>query len=167
MSDDREEIRHRLEFKIRQAYCMEKLTETFFGRLDRIFTYLTVLSGTSAFVFVRQNSWLLLIFVAISTARIVYRFGDTSRQAASQKGRYQVLMNQMDFIEDDQELTNEFLKLMDRNTSELGVFKDIAYNQTCYMTGLQSGCEPLSKYASFMAWFTGAPPCHPPKQSDS
>ncbi|OLO05247.1 hypothetical protein BTW07_04250 [Salinicola socius] len=154
--------RNRTEFNIYVSYNVEKLTETYYSRLDRLFTLLMILMGSAVFSGLSSQYWMGVVIVIVPALQLVYRFGEVAGQAGSQKHRYSSLMNRMQHMEDE-ELADAFIRTQERDVRPLSAIESLAFNKACHMRGQADHCADLNLLEKFLAVFIGANPCSSPK----
>lgn len=102
--------RHDMIFDINHSYHLEKMFAILTGRIDRIMTYLIILSGCGVFVSISGYVWFGALIAALSISQVVYQFSKASGVATEQARLYLELITDEPEL-DDSELSERFKNL--------------------------------------------------------
>ncbi|EAC0780288.1 hypothetical protein RKT29_002062 [Salmonella enterica subsp. enterica serovar Lome] len=143
-------------FDAMYSYHLEKMFCTITGRIDRLITFVIILSGCSVFASVSGYMWFGAIVAALSICLVVFQFSRASGAAEEHAREYLTL------ITDEPELTDEallarFKRLQASDSSTWSVLNSAAYLRSCIALGLPipEDASELSVTEKIMSWLAG------------
>lgn len=152
--------RNEREFALYTSYNVEKLTETFNARADRLCTFLLILLGSAVLADIFNTTVVGLIVTSLAAIQFVYRFGEAAGNARTQKLRYASLLDHKHSLE-DKELADRLDRIHEHDSRPLASVEAIAFNKACLMRGQEAEMAPLSVAARIVALLAGGYPCEP------
>lgn len=138
-----------LSFNIAYAMYYERLGSRFYGRLDKLASYLTLLCGMAVAAETFSPLLLGVLVASLTCWQVVYRPGDRASAARLQQCRYEKLLE--NFPELTEEQVRVRLSKLRRSDSELpGCLQDVAYAAAAAKLGAQTDFTPswMTKLAS-------------------
>lgn len=146
----REEIKDRILY----GYYLEQLYATATGRLDRLFSVLTLIFG-SAIVLKANPFFFGVMIVIISAVQSTYQFGKQSAGAAKQSFEYlRLFTNEAQF--NDAELKARLIELESTDNNIWSCLKPIALRKTQIKIGLPvENQEKLSRLLTLLRLLCG------------
>ncbi|EPQ0974071.1 hypothetical protein ACX3OY_17235 [Citrobacter farmeri] len=146
--------RYNLVFDIHYSYYLEKMFATLTGRIDRLMTFLIILSGCSVFVSITGYIWFGAFIAALSVSQVVYQFSRSSGIATEQARLY------LDLISDENSLTDEelllrFKQLQNADSKPWGCLELSAQKRATIVLELTDKTRELTKFEAIMAWLAG------------
>lgn len=141
-------------FDIHYSHYLEKMFATFTGRIDRIITFIIILSGCGVFVSVTGYFIVGALIAALSICQVVFQFSRASGIAAEHARKYLAL------ITDEPELTNEellsrFKLLQDSDSEPWGSLKPAAHKRASIVLGRTDNSRALTRKEAFFARLGG------------
>ena len=152
--------RNEQEFAIYNSYNVEKLTETFNARADRLCTFLLILLGSAVLANMAHTTVVGFVVTSLAAIQFVYRFGETAGNARTQKLRYASLLEQKHGL-GDLEIADRIERIHEHDSRPLASIEAIAFNKACLMRGQEAQMSPLSFGARVIAILAGGYPCEP------
>lgn len=141
-------------FDINYSHYLEKMFATLTGRIDRIITFIIILSGCGVFVSISGYMIFGAIISALSISQVVFQFSRASGVAAEHARKYLAL------ITDEPELSNEelssrFKLLQDSDSEPWGVLKPAAHKRATIVLGRKDNTRSLTRKEAFFARLGG------------
>ncbi|WP_312277261.1 hypothetical protein [Kosakonia cowanii] len=146
--------RHELVFDVHYSYYLEKMFATLTGRIDRIMTFLIILSGCGIFVSVSGYAWFGAFVAALSISQVVFQFSRASGVAAEQARLYLELITDENSLSDE-ELFERFKRLQNSDSKPWGCLELPAQKRATIALELVDTTRLLTKEEKLAAWFAG------------
>lgn len=127
--------RDELEFSIHYSRRLEAMSATLLGRIDRSISLVQFCLGASAFASVASVQAVGCIIVLLSAVAMVYQPGVKAGSAEVQKRQYASLAAKMASLSDEA-LADEFAKIQESDSAEVGTLCNVAYNGELIRMGL-------------------------------
>ncbi|KES10685.1 hypothetical protein SASC598O02_008470 [Snodgrassella alvi SCGC AB-598-O02] len=160
---DYEEVRNYLKFEVIYSFYYEKLMYKFLGRMDKLASFILLLTGMSVIATTWNEVFLGSIVAIVTTLQLVYSPGSKSQSAKGVYQKYYSMYIHFDEM-DNEVIKNKLLNLSENETDEIGFLSHPARLAALAMLGwtLEYGYseEPrkLTKLEYFAALFAGELP---------
>lgn len=160
---DYEKARNCLKFEVIYSFCYEKVMYKFLGRMDKLASFILMITGMSVIATTWNGVILGSIVAIVTTLQLVYSPGSKSQSA---KGVYQKYYSMyIHFNEMDNEvIKNKLLNLSENETDEIGFLSHPARLAALAMLSWTPESEyseeprKLTKLEYFAALFAGELP---------
>jgi len=160
---DYEKARNCLKFEVIYSFCYEKVMYKFLGRMDKLASFILMITGMSV-IATTWNGAILGSIVAIVTAlQLVYSPGSKSQSAKGVYQKYYSMYIHFDEM-DNEVIKNKLLNLSENETDEIGFLSHPAHLAALAMLSWtpdsKNSEEPrkLTKLEYFAALFAGELP---------
>lgn len=144
------------EYAIRYSHRLERMTAIYWGRLDKVVTFVQLCLGASAFTDLANLKLIGATLAASSVWTFVFQPGAKAALAEQQKQQYESLCVRMSLLSDE-ELAESLAKVQEKDCSELGGLARAAE----YFESMKLGVIPkvgLSWQDRLIAWIAGDSP---------
>lgn len=146
--------RYDLIFDITYSHYVEKMFATLTGRIDRLMTFLIILSGCGVFVSITGYVWFGAFIAALSVSQVVYQFSRSSGIATEQARLYLELITDEPSLTDE-ELLARFKKLQNADSKPWGCLELPAQKRAAISLDRTDKNRDLTKQEMFSAWLAG------------
>lgn len=146
--------RQDLIFDINYSYYLEKMFSTLTGRIDRIMTFLIILSGCGVFVSITGYVWFGAFIAALSISQVVYQFSRSSGVATEQARIYLELITDEESLTDE-ELQARFKQLQSVDSKAWGCLELPAHKRTAIALERPDTTRELASLEKLAAWLAG------------
>ncbi|ORF05840.1 hypothetical protein BGI03_09285 [Snodgrassella alvi] len=160
---DYEKARNCLKFEVIYSFCYEKVMYKFLGRMDKLASFILMITGMSV-IATTWNGVILGSIVAIVTAlQLVYSPGSKSQSAKGVYQKYYSMYIHFDEM-DNEVIKNKLLNLSENETDEIGFLSHPARLAALAMLSWTPESEyseeprKLTKLEYFAALFAGELP---------
>ena len=160
---DYEKARNCLKFEVIYSFCYEKVMYKFLGRMDKLASFILMITGMSV-IATTWNGVILGSIVAIVTAlQLVYSPGSKSQSAKGVYQKYYSMYIHFDEM-DNEVIKNKLLNLSENETDEIGFLSYPARLAALAMlsctpeSGYSEEPRKLTKLEYFAALFAGELP---------
>lgn len=141
-------------FDIHYSHYLEKMFATLTGRIDRIITFIIILSGCGVFVSMTGYFIVGALIAALSICQVVFQFSRASGIAEEHARKY------LSLITDEPELTKEdllarFKLLQDTDSNPWGSLQAAAHKRASIALGRTDNSRALTRKESIMSWLAG------------
>ena len=161
--DDYKKVRIDLKFQVVYSFCYEKVMYKFLGRMDKLASFILMITGMSV-IATTWNGVILGSIVAIVTAlQLVYSPGSKSQSAKGVYQKYYSMYIHFDEM-DNEVIKNKLLNLSENETDEIGFLSHPARLAALAMLSWTPESEyseeprKLTKLEYFAALFAGELP---------
>lgn len=160
---DYEEVRNYLKFEVIYSFYYEKLMYKFLGRMDKLASFILLLTGMSVIATTWNEVFLGSIVAIVTTLQLVYSPGSKSQSAKGVYQKYYSMYIHFDEM-DNEVIKNKLLNLSENETDEIGFLSHPARLAALAMLGWTPEYgyseEPrkLTKLEYFAALFAGELP---------
>jgi len=141
-------------FDMHYSHYLEKMFATLTGRIDRIITFIIILSGCGVFVSVSGYVIVGALIAVLSVSQVVFQFSRASGIAAEHARKYLSLITDEPELTDD-ELRSRFKLLQDSDSDPWGSLKPAAHKRACIVLGRQVDSRQLTRKEAFLARLGG------------
>jgi len=141
-------------FDIHYSHYLEKMFATLTGRIDRIITFIIILSGCGVFVSISGYMIFGAIISALSISQVVFQFSRASGVAAEHARKYLALITDEQELS-DKELFSRFKLLQDSDSDPWGALKPAAHKRASIVLGRQDNSRALTRKEAFFAKLGG------------
>ena len=118
--DNNEQTKIDLKFEIVYSFCYEKLMYKFLGRMDKLASFILLLTGMSVIATTWNEVFLGSIVAIVTTLQLVYSPGGKSQSAKGVYQKYYSIYLRFDDMEIE-EIKEKLLVLHENETDEIGV----------------------------------------------
>ncbi|AXS44318.1 MULTISPECIES: hypothetical protein [Klebsiella pneumoniae complex] len=146
--------RYDLIFDITYSHYVEKMFATLTGRIDRLMTFLIILSGCGVFVSITGYAWFGAFIAALSVSQVVYQFSRSSGIATEQARLYLELITDEPSLSDE-ELLARFKHLQNADSKPWGCLELPAQKRAAISLDRTDKNRELTKQEMFSAWLAG------------
>lgn len=133
--NQKSEERLDLEFKVTYSFCFEKAMYKFFGRLDKLSSYILLITGMSVIATSVSDIFLGSVVAIITAIQLVYTPGQKSYSAKESYLEYSRLLSDMSDLSDS-ELKARLQQLTKTETDEIGLLSHSSTLAALHMLGL-------------------------------
>lgn len=161
--DDYKKVRIDLKFQVVYSFCYEKVMYKFLGRMDKLASFILMITGMSV-IATTWNGVILGSIVAIVTAlQLVYSPGSKSQSAKGVYQKYYSMYIHFDEM-DNEVIKHKLLNLSENETDEIGFLSHPARLAALAMLSWTPESEyseeprKLTKLEYFAALFAGELP---------
>ncbi|WP_367414069.1 hypothetical protein [Snodgrassella alvi] len=160
---DYEEVRNCLKFEVIYSFYYEKLMYKFLGRMDKLASFILLLTGMSVIATTWNEVFLGSIVAIVTTLQLVYSPGSKSQSAKGVYQKYYSMYIHFDEM-DNEVIKNKLLNLSENETDEIGFLSHPARLAALAMLGWTPESEyseeprKLTKLEYFAALFAGELP---------
>ena len=157
--------RNDLKFEIVYSFCYEKLMYKFLGRMDKLASFILLLTGMSVIATTWNEVFLGSIVAIVTTLQLVYSPGTKSQSAKMTSQKYYSMYFHFDEL-NNEEIKRQLLVLHENETDEIGVLSFPSRLAALAMLGWTPEYgyseEPrkLTKLEYFAALFAGELPAY-------
>lgn len=156
--------RHNDIFDIRYSYHLEQMFSTITGRIDKLITFIIILSGCGVFTSISGSIWFGALIAMLSVIQVVFQFSRASVISEGQARKYLALIN------DEQNLTEEELNSRKKSLEEIDtnpwtLLKNAAHMRACIALGFAANNPDLTLLEKVFSWFAGDLPRIAPQVS--
>ena len=116
---DYEEVRNYLKFEVIYSFYYEKLMYKFLGRMDKLASFILLLTGMSVIATTWNEVFLGSIVAIVTTLQLVYSPGSKSQSAKGVYQKYYSMYIHFDEM-DNEVIKNKLLNLSENETDEIG-----------------------------------------------
>ncbi|MNB97648.1 hypothetical protein D3C75_448800 [compost metagenome] len=141
-------------FDIHYSHYLEKMFATLTGRIDRIITFIIILSGCGVFVSVSGYVIVGALIAVLSVSQVVFQFSRASGIASEHARKYLSLITDEPELTDE-ELLSRFKLLQDSDSNPWGSLMAAAHKRACIALGRQVNSRELSRKEAFLARLGG------------
>ncbi|NUE67274.1 hypothetical protein [Snodgrassella sp. ESL0253] len=114
------ELRKHLKFEIAYSFCYEKVMYKFLGRLDKLASFILLLTGMSVIATTWNGVILGSIVAVVTTLQLIYSPGTKSQSAKEICQKYYSIYHHFDDM-DSESIRNKLLNLSENETDEIGI----------------------------------------------
>ncbi|MEB8638620.1 hypothetical protein P2G74_01355 [Cronobacter muytjensii] len=141
-------------FDIHYSHYLEQMFATITGRIDRMITFIIILSGCGVFISITGYPFFGAIISALSIAQINYQFSKASGIAEGRARKYlELITDEPDLT--DAELLSRLKALQDADSWPWGSLKVAAHKRTCIVLEREDTSRELTRFEAAMAWLAG------------
>ncbi|HEC0656731.1 TPA: hypothetical protein R1S00_004057 [Enterobacter hormaechei] len=141
-------------FDIHYSHYLEKMFATLTGRIDRIITFIIILSGCGVFVSVTGYFIVGALIAALSICQVVFQFSRASGVAAEHARKYLALITDEPALSNE-ELLSRFKLLQDSDSEPWGSLKPAAHKRASVVLGRIDNSRALTSKEAFLARLGG------------
>jgi len=141
-------------FDIHYSHYLEKMFATLTGRIDRIITFIIILSGCGVFVSISGYMIFGALISALSISQVVFQFSRASGIAAEHARKYLALITDEPELSTE-ELFSRFKLLQDSDSDPWGALQPAAHKRASIALGRQDNSRPLTPAEAFIARLGG------------
>ena len=146
--------RQDLIFDINYSYYLEKMFSTLKGRIDRLMTFLIILSGCGVFVSITGYVWFGAFIAALSVSQVVYQFSRVSGIATEQARIYLELITDEESLTDE-ELQARFKQIQNADSKPWGCLELPAHKRAAIALERTDTTRDLTNSEKLAAWLAG------------
>lgn len=146
--------RHNDIFDINYSHHLERMFSTITGRIDRIITFVIILSGCAVFSSIAGTIWFGALIASLSIFQVVFQFSRASAISEGQSKKYLVLINDESTLT-DAELNDRKKNLEELDTNPWNLLKNAAHRRACISLGFPVNTPEPSFLEKAFSWFAG------------
>lgn len=160
---DYEKVRIDLKFQVVYSLCFEKMMYKFLGRIDKLASFILLLTGMSVIATTWNEVFLGSIVAIVTALQLVYSPGGKSQSAKGVYQKYNSIYIHFD-EKDNEVIKNKLLNLSENETDEIGFLSYPARLAALAMlswtpeSGYSEEPRKLTKLEYFAALFAGELP---------
>ncbi|HDC4620404.1 hypothetical protein [Enterobacter asburiae] len=146
--------RHNDVFDINYSHHLERMFGTITGRIDKIITFIIILSGCAIFSSISGAIWFGALIASLSIFQVVFQFSRASAISENLSRKYLALIN------DEPTLSDSELNLRKKNIQELdtnpwNLLKNSAHRRACIALGFPVNNPEPGILEKAFSWFAG------------
>ncbi|BBV41359.1 hypothetical protein [Citrobacter portucalensis] len=146
--------RHNDIFDINYSHYLERMFSTITGRIDKIITFVIILSGCGVFTSVSGSMWFGALIAALSIFQVVFQFSRASAISEGQYRKYLALINDEPSLT-DVELNTRKKSLEELDTNPWNLLKNAAHRRACISLGFVVNNSEPNFIEKVFSWFAG------------